>query len=604
MDVESLVVSLGLDPGEFERGINRVQSAASEGGERLANNLLGPLKTAFAGLVAGFGFKQMLDQFVAQADAVGKFADSIGADVVAVQAWGEAAARAGGSAQAFQSSLRSLNSSMAMLANTGQGRAKYAFDALGISATDASGKMKESFDILLELADKAESMGKAEFMGLAQRLGLDQGTIMLLQSGRQAVEDLIARQKDLGVYTKEDTEIAAVFNDAVSDLQQVLKSIASLIMRMVVPALSAITNKIVDFAAFLRKHEKFVQAFFITLSTILLIQAIPAMAAFAVATWTAIAPLLPFIALIAGLALVIEDLLVYMDGGESALADFWAVFGTGEEIAQSLMDVWEELKATWQAVCEFFAPMFEKAWGRLKGAIDPIAHMFKALFASLRALLQGDIGAAIDYLMIAVQNAIHALVAFFKAQFGLLVDIAKAALGNIFGGLIDWVKGVISDAASIPVVSSFIPDSLLEWAGQEAKPEEKPQPGLAASSERGGGPRMPQAELEQERVGPRSRRGDFDYQFEDEEDSGPGALSQMMQRAAAVIPGAEGATADAVPPAANVSNQQTDISNNMTINGITINTQATDAQGVAAGLQGAISGQMGGIFAAEGGVRR
>ena len=57
-------------------------------------------------------------------------------------------------------------------------------------------------------------------------------------------------------------------------------------------------------------------------------------------------PLTWIIALLAGLALVIDDLLVYMEGGESQLKDFWALFGTGAELSEKLGKAWDWLKTT------------------------------------------------------------------------------------------------------------------------------------------------------------------------------------------------------------------------------------------------------------------
>lgn len=554
MDVQSLVISLGLDSTQFRTALGQVQNSLVTAERRLQGVAIG----------AQQGLRQLAPAGRAGASSAGASMASLGAGVEAVRTKCLQADRI----------MRQMGN---RFGNVVRGTmARFIAPLMGALAI---GGVVSSY-----------------FSGIAQA-AQQQG------AWSTQAEEWHKKRAALARVNKEDIELYRKGKEALLKFNIAMGDLSATVMRALSPVVRWAIEKLDTLSDWVKRNEPNIVRFIKIVAGVIGAALIPVLAKLALVLLAN--PITWIIAALILLTLVIDDLITYINGGDSALEAFWSQFGTGEEIAESLMEVWRELKDVWQAVCEFFAPMFEKAWGRLKGAISPIAHMFKALFASLKALLEGDIGAAIDYLIVAVKNAIHALTAFFKAQFGLLVDIAKAALGSIFGGLVDWVKGVISDAASIPVVSSFIPDSLLEWAGQEAKPEEKPQPGIAAASERGGGPRMmPPAEPEQERVGPRSRRGDFDYQFEDEEDSGPVALSQMMQRAAAVIPGAEGATADAVSPAANVSNQQTDISNNMTINGITINTQATDAQGVAAGLQGAISGQMGGIFAAEGGVRR
>ena len=433
MTLEELVVSLGLDAGEFEKGIQEAQSAAQSGGQKIADNIVSPLKTAFAGLIAGFGFKSMLDTYTAQADQVGKFADSIGANVEAVQAWGEATARAGGSAAGFQASLRSLNSNLAIMAETGKSRAAPILEAMGIKATDATGKMKDSFDILGELASKAETMGKAQFMGLAQRLGLDQGTIMLLQNGRKSVEELVQRQKELGVYSKEDTEIAAKYNDAIADMQQVLTSMSGLVMRMVVPALSAFVNGFTDVVSFLRKHETFMQTFFAIIGAVMTAKAIPALLQFGKAAALAMRPFLPLIAIVTALALIIDDLIVYMEGGESELAEFWSIFGTGPEIAAALKQAWEDLKQAGKALFQSLITIAKTFFSYFSGAIEPLKNIFKSLFQLIKAIANKDGQGIVDAILGILDNLTAFIGQILLGWLKLFGDIFSAiftAIGN------------------------------------------------------------------------------------------------------------------------------------------------------------------------------
>lgn len=463
MDVESLVVSLGLDPAAFSSGLQRAQTMAQDSGQKIASNLMGPLKMAFASLAAGFGLSSMLSTYTQQADAAGKLANSIGVNVEEMQAWGRAAKLSGGSAEGFNASLRGLNANLAMLAATGKGRVAPIFEEMGIKAKDASGKMKDSFAVLTELAEKAETMGKAEFAGLAQRLGLDQGTIMLLQSGRQSVQELVKEMKEIGVYQKQDAEIAAAFNDATDKLNWAMQSAGATIIRMVVPALTVIVDGLKSFVVFLRKHETFVQAFFGVLATILTARAIPAMARFAATTLRAMAPFAPLIAIVALLALLIDDLIIYMEGGESELDELWSVFGTGPEIAAALKQAWEDLKTMGKDLFAALVAAAKLFFSYFSGAWQPLIGMVKNFFQLIKAIAQGDTQAITDALKNLwenFKNFLKALVTGWVRLFGDAFNSIRGLLGNLW----NWLKGKAADgvAAVAGVLSTA-------WDGIKAK---------------------------------------------------------------------------------------------------------------------------------------
>jgi hypothetical protein len=271
-------------------------------------------------------------------------------------AWSEAAARAGGSAQGFQGTLSTLNRQIQMAAAMGKGPGAMMLDELGIAYKDTSGKARDALEVLRDLAGKAENMSKQEFAGLAQKLGIDRGTIMLLQSGRASLDELIARQKSLGVYTKEDAEIAAKANDAMADFQQVLKAFAAGLLRVVVPALTFVTDKLTNMVNFLRQHRPFVLAVIGMVSAALLAKMVPALEAVGKSAIKAMRPFLPWMIVLGTAALLIDDFYAYLQGGKSLFADFWSSFGTGEEITKNLTAAWEGFKSSAKAVLEALKP--------------------------------------------------------------------------------------------------------------------------------------------------------------------------------------------------------------------------------------------------------
>ena len=387
--IDTLFLALGVDAKGIDKGLNEARAKIQAGAQGLANSLMAPFKSALGALAAGLSLGAVTNQYLQQADAIGKMADSIGVDMEELQAWGEAAARAGGSAQGFQQSLQSMNRSL-QLAAQGQGEAAKMFQTFGIKATDASGKARDSFEILRDLAGTMEGMDKQKAMGFGQRLGLDRGTIMLLQSGKVAVDDLIRRQKELGVYTKEDAEITAKANDAIADLGQSMKAAAAIFMRAIVPAITWVTEHLTALVQDFRKHKTFYLAALGAIAAFLTAKMIPTLVKVGLLNARIWAPYAVVASIIAGLALIFDDLWTYMNGGKSALEDYWKTLGTGPELLEKFNKAWQAVKEKGGAVLEGLKNIAKGVFDFFLAHIDSFMLMFDGVWDMLDGLFNFD----------------------------------------------------------------------------------------------------------------------------------------------------------------------------------------------------------------------
>lgn len=374
MTIDELFISLGLKTDGVKKGAKEAESAISG----MTSSIVAKLGVLSAGAAAALSIFSRFGEYVSQADAMGKLADALDVDIEKMHAWGEAAARAGGSVEGFQGSLQSLTAQLARQATVGTSRAAMLLEGAGIDAGEL-GRQRQAFDVMMDLAEKAESMGKQEFFGLGRALGLDQGTIMLLQQGRAALKEQIRLQKEFGVYTKEDAKVTANWNDRVADFGQVMKSFASIIFRMILPAMTKFVEIVNKGIAFLRKHETFVKAFFIGLAAVITGVLLPALAAMA-AAWLAnpmTLTIMAIVAAVAALALTFEDLVVWAEGGESAFADIWeAIFGSPEEAKQT----WEDLKKFFSDLWADIKKGASEAWDAIAGGFDgTVARIARAI---------------------------------------------------------------------------------------------------------------------------------------------------------------------------------------------------------------------------------
>lgn len=344
--IDSFMITLGLDHTDFNKGIDKADKKI----ESFASKLT---KKGLAAAAAFFSFDGIIAQvksLAAEADAIDKIADRIGASAPDLYAWGNAAELSGGSVMGFFNSVEGLNKQLARIAVTGNSRILPFFEQLGVAVVDDSGKVRNVFDVLRDLAGAVEGMSKLESQGILSSLQLDEGTIGLLQGGRQALDDLIKRQKDLGYFTKEDTVIAAQFNDGITELSRSFRFVFLPILRFAVPTLTQFALALTDVFAYMQKHGDILTMALYAIAAVVTGLLLPAL--WSLFTAILANPITWVIMLIAAFLLVLEDLWVYANGGKSAFEDLWKMLGTGDEVLAALQTAWDYLKQAAQIAWE------------------------------------------------------------------------------------------------------------------------------------------------------------------------------------------------------------------------------------------------------------
>lgn len=344
--IDSLLIALGLDPTDFNKGIDKADKKI----ESFASKLTKKGAVAVSAFFSFGGIIAQVKSLVAGADAVSKVTDRIGASAPDLYAWGNAAELSGGSVMGLFNSVEGLNKQLARIAVTGKSRILPFFEQLGVAVVDDSGKVRNVFDVLRDLAGAVEGMSKLESQGILSSLQLDEGTIGLLQGGRQALDDLIKRQKDLGYFTKEDTVIAAKFNDSITELSHSFRFVFLPILRFVAPTLTQFALALTDVFAYMQKHGDILTMALYAIVAVVTGLLLPAL--WSLFTAILANPITWVIMLIAAFLLVLEDLWVYANGGKSAFEDLWQMLGTGDEVLAALQTAWDYLKQAAQIAWE------------------------------------------------------------------------------------------------------------------------------------------------------------------------------------------------------------------------------------------------------------
>ena len=330
--IDSFMITLGLDPTDFNKGIDE----AGKKTESFASKLI---KKGTAAATAFFSFGGIIAQvkgLAAGADGIGKIADRIGANASDLYAWGTAAELSGGSVRGLFDSVEGLNKQLTRIAVTGKSRILPFFEQLGVAVVDDSGKVRNVFDVLRDLAGAVEGMSKLESQGILSSLQLDEGTIGLLQGGRQALDDLVKRQKDLGYFTKEDTVIAAKFNDSITELSRSFRFVFLPILRFAAPTLTQFALALTDAFVYIQKHGDILTMALYAIVAVITGLLLPTL--WSLFTAILANPITWVIMLIAAFLLVLEDL--------------WKMLGTGDEVLAALQTAWDYLKQAAQIAWE------------------------------------------------------------------------------------------------------------------------------------------------------------------------------------------------------------------------------------------------------------
>ena len=433
--VDSLVIGIGLDTSKVAEGAKNVGKQIADGVRDSAATIpdqitpaletaAGKAKSMFSSiwgqmlgpLAGAFTVGSAVSSYISNSMAAGELADRLKADVEEIQIWSGAMDRAGGSAASLQSTIEKLNAS---------GKAQG--DAIGV---------------LLDLADKADTMSKEAFVQKAKDLEIDEKTIEVLAQGRKALDEHLKRQRELGAYTKEDAEQSKKFKQSLADLLQAWDGFTSFIGRFTVPIMRVLADALTAVVVFMRQHTAFVVAAISLIGAALAARLLPplrTLPGLIANVGKAFLRWLPFVAVITALALLIEDFWVYLQGGESELAEFWAIFGTGPEILEKLNSAWTETKGVLAAIGTGLAQLVRYWYDLMKasGMFAALGQTFKGLLQILKGIFTLDFSTLGEGLANVLNGMVRGVAAAFKGLGLLLQDLVKA----IFKGLWDSVPG-------------------------------------------------------------------------------------------------------------------------------------------------------------------
>lgn len=371
------------DSEKLEKSLKDTDKAADMvGGSML--DLAKKAGFALGSLLAFSTVKATVLEVAGAIDDLGDAAAALDIPVEDFSAWSMAATMSDGSQEGFIGSLNQINAGFNDIATKGKGRLLPFLKEMGLSLKDVEAASKDPLSALLKMSDQFQKLTRAEAAGLGSKLGLDQGTINLLSRGRVGIEELIHKQKELGVVTTAQVEAAAKFDDAMKEWNATLADVKRKFVTEALPPLTEFLKMLGKIVGWMMDHKGLVITFFTAVAAVLTAVYLPAMISAAAATWALIAPYVAIGAAVAAfaaiLALVAEDLYAFQSGQDSAIGELakkWPIIGDAIKMVGTVL-TW--LLATADAVFSSFVALII---GGPQAAIDNFVGKIRFLLSEV-----------------------------------------------------------------------------------------------------------------------------------------------------------------------------------------------------------------------------
>lgn len=399
---------------------------------------------------ATIGVKNFVDNNLDALDEIKQLSAVTGEAADQIYKLGKVAEVNGSSSQAAQASIEGLSRVIGEAA-AGIGRGAKSFEQYGLSAKKANGDIKTSSEMLGEISDKMKKMGEQEQIAMLAKLGIDGSMIQVLRLGNDELREQIelADKLTLGVGNSENAETAAAFKDNMTQLTQVFTAMGEYLSLRIAPAISRIIER---FTKWFAENNDLIKAILNGFGRVFsflfeLAGAIDNVVSNTIGwrtviytlgaalLWLSRRMILAFatnpigvaIMAIAGLILIIDDFITWLQGGESAFGDFYQSCADG---LQWMEDKWDELVAWIKEKWDDAISWVKEKWN---GFIDSFSlEKIKKTFEDIK----------------------QTIINKFKEAFGWAIDLWNSIVAKIGGEPINIEANITTNQKPLGNISS------------------------------------------------------------------------------------------------------------------------------------------------------
>ena len=252
----SLALELTANIAGLEANLNKATRSVGNWSKSVEKQIETAGKAGAAALGAAIGVIAVkVNSAIGEMAELAEAAARVGSSAQGFNQLKFAVEQSGGSVQALETGLRKLSQQMADAAGGGTA-AKAAFDAIGVSVTDANGKLRDSGDVFNDVADRFKDYADgAGEVAIATKLFGRSGTELLgtLNAGSDGIAEFAKQLDDLGgTITNEATAAADQYQDNLAQLGVAIDGLAITLATDLLPSLLDATEGLIAFVKELR----------------------------------------------------------------------------------------------------------------------------------------------------------------------------------------------------------------------------------------------------------------------------------------------------------------------------------------------------------------
>ena len=446
--IDSLIVTLSLDPSEYKKGSVEADAlqkkmgeqatktgkdfeAAGKKGAESFTKITRAVILMFGAFTAGRGIKEFISDITTSDSAIGRMAYVLDTATRALSTWQGVARATGGSAQGITGSLGNLEEQLQTFALTGESSVIPYLRALDIGLQNADGTFKNSSQLLDDLANSATLKGldPARANAILKGLGIDQATASIILRGGDALRRYKADVTAAGVVTDKQALAAQQLQYSWGILGEASTTLGRTILTQLTPAIVWINRKLIELSEWFQAHPVAMEAAFAALVVVL--GALSAAALAAAVSFLALS--LPILAIVAAIGLVIAIIAILYanwtaltEGLKSRFAEFWQYFAdkwASISVPPGLLAIGNAFRDTFNVIKDglklvhdlFFGTGndIRVAWTQLgKDILTAFVDLpaeFAKIWTAVGEGLVTIIGSALDLAIGAVKNRVNAV---------------------------------------------------------------------------------------------------------------------------------------------------------------------------------------------------
>lgn len=411
------------------------------------NVLTGAVGKAFQTLTGASSVTELVTKVVAANAALGDLSDKTGIATQDLQAWGNIADLSGGKADDMQQGMAKVAEEMNTLKNGGEkGNALKFFESMGVSVTDATGKLRDQKDLMLDMAGHMQGMSQMDVLAKAKDSGLNESQLAVMMQGRAELQAMLTAQQANSLATEQQAKRAQDLQQAWTLVQQSVGSLSNDFVNDIGPALTLFMDGLRAVFDYLKQHRGLLYGFFIGLAVAMapaIVASISLAAGVLAATW-------PLLALGAAIGLVIDWFISWQNGTESTIGN---VIGWFKKLLQvfsinifaGFLDSAAPFIVTGKRIIEFLKSMWD-TWSIFITDFVGDSTLLTDIFDFISARV-ANLTSLIDLLVEGFKKIMSMGSAAFEA-----VGDAVGDMGQKISDKVDKVKGGFSQA-----VQRFMP---------------------------------------------------------------------------------------------------------------------------------------------------